>query len=187
MRCKAYHKQDEVWGATKKEYVSCSLTGDVHVVISENAHKKIRYLLREFPDLEWACDLLGDIEPNRIIIKDIHIFEQEVSHAAVERIGEPHKDAIGVLHSHNTMGSFFSRTDIETADNWKISGVVNNKEEYQFIVEVNAPCGKPAQVKAKVIISNTVIPVDTTPIKEKTYKGLYEYYKGGLYGDSESF
>lgn len=97
----------------------------------EKVEEKIRYLIRKFPNTEWSGVLFykrsGSFENNDLLLTCEDIFPMdlgstgftefsmtpEVSHYIAEHI-ELFDCEIGNVHSHHTMGAFFSGTDDST-------------------------------------------------------------------------
>lgn len=168
------------------EYAGCAKP--VHVRIYPRALSKICYLMQNVKT-EWACDLLGtkSEDDNLVIfhIQDIHLFEQRATFSTVDRLGGVHPDAIGVLHSHHTMGCFFSHTDDQFAnENHDLSGViseVSNAEglllpyKVKFTCRIKGDCGKYVR-RDNVYIS--IVP-DHNVVEEIDLDNIQTY---GVYG-----
>lgn len=113
------------------------------------AHMKIQQLMKHYPQLEWLAYLVGSIdhETHEVIVDDLEIPDaQSVSGASVNNVeydwskGLP---IIGVIHSHNTMGAFFSGTDDAYINqNHDVSIVVSTAKHSPIKgqVRVKTPC-----------------------------------------------
>lgn len=167
--------ENNVWINGKNEYVKCSLCRPTKVTISALADRKIKYVMKQMNDIEWACDLIGRGYCGLYYVEDIYIYEQIVSESYIERIGEEHIDSIGSLHSHHSMGSFFSHVDVNEAfSNHDLLGVIDNKHEYKFLVKATTPCNHIAVLEPEVIIEEDIT-VNLTPIKIRN-RSLIENY-----------
>lgn len=123
------------------------------LVIPIDVEKKIRYLCNKVSKVEWSGILFythsGSYEDNNLEIKCVDILpmdigssgytEFDMSPEAASYITE-HQELLdcqmGLIHSHNTMPTFFSGTDTETLRkegidrNHFVSLIVNNEGTY---------------------------------------------------------
>ena len=137
--------------STKKELDRVQLTNtEINLVMPEKVYNQIQYLCREIAKEEWSGILfykiegsIQDIENFKIILEDIlplnkgtqayteYTFDERV----IEHMEEnEHLEEcrMGHIHSHNTMGVFFSATDWSELEdnvvnhNYYLSLIVNN-------------------------------------------------------------
>lgn len=122
-----------------------------NLIIPENVNKKIKYLLGRFPNTEWSGTLFYDIEGNYedIFTATVKCFKlQDIGTAGFTSFQEDPELAgfmvdndlltckRGLIHSHHTMDTFFSGTDIETLNkeahnyNHFLSLIVNTAQKY---------------------------------------------------------
>ena len=139
------------------------------VVLENNVVGKIITLLNKYPDLEWGAYLIGEEQKDKFLIKDLTLMKQEVTGTTVEFVEEDFpKNCVGWIHSHNSMDTFLSKTDVKTAMLYKVSIVVNNALNFVCRVKKQLPCGRVTLVPSKVILQG--IDVDTSKIVEKPKK-----------------
>lgn len=101
--------------------------------MTENLEKKIRYYLGRFPNIEYSGTLFysveGSFKEKNLVVKAFDFFLQDIGTAGYTEF-EQSPDLIGymcdnpelleenvyqgLMHSHYTMGAFFSGTDIAT-------------------------------------------------------------------------
>lgn len=147
------------------------------IIIKDNAMNKIKILTRQVRNIEWMAMLQGKEEKDgTIIIEEITIPEQIGQKSHIELTAEGDKEAqetenIGWIHSHNTMETFFSKNDIQTASQNKVSIVTNNKLEMTAKVLETLPCGEKALIEAEVETEtkedNKLIQIIKNKIREK--------------------
>lgn len=147
-----------------------SMKEQIKVVVPEDVLYKIKYLCQIIPKVEWSgillYDVLGsitDIKNFKIILKDIIPMDKGNSTYTEFNFNEKKRDQsgyidrhidycdeveeamswkLGIIHSHNTMGVFFSATDIseliENAPkhNFYLSFIVNNKMDFMAKVAI---------------------------------------------------
>lgn len=123
------------------------------LIVPENVEEKIRYLLRKFPSTEWSGVLFvtheGTFENNDLVItcKDIYPMDlgtagwtefkmnEDVAAYMAENI-ELFDCNIALIHSHHSMGAFFSQQDDKMLQqegndtNCFVSLVVDTKGQY---------------------------------------------------------
>lgn len=161
----------------QQEYALC--VRPVIVRLHSQAVMKITYLMQNVPT-EWACDLLGTIVPydTHVVfnVTDIELFEQVVTYTTVRRLGSPHPRSIGVLHSHHTMGSFFSHVDQDCAnENHDLAGVISISPhrnlllpyEIQFTARIKGACGLYVRVDNVRVEVVPDVELDLDNIKEE--------------------
>ena len=125
------------------EVKECGMVGNPFVYIAPLAQNKISLLMDKFPDKEWLGYLIGDVQDNVFLIRNIVVPEQEVTGASVEVLKFPvgTKDIIGVMHSHNTMSAYFSGVDNDYINsNHSLSLVISDKG-MKGTARFKTPCG----------------------------------------------
>lgn len=125
--------------------------------VPANVEEKIRYLIRKFPHTEWSGVLFythtGTFEDNnlQIVCKDIYpmdlgssgwtefIMDETVAGYIADNM-ELFDCELGLVHSHHTMGAFFSGQDVATLRsegnerNCFVSLIVDTKGTYQAAI-----------------------------------------------------
>ena len=157
-------KSDEECVETESE---CALLKQISptVYFQEQAALKIKFLCQKFEKLEWMAGLLGEeISPRNYCVSDIRLIDQEVTSNHVEATAKGRKQlaalktCVGWIHSHNTMGSFQSGTDVGTAGNFPVTVTVNNDLEYTGMVKFKIECPHTENIeivkKALVVAEN---------------------------------
>ncbi len=117
------------------------------VYFEELAAHKVKFLCKKFEKLEWMAGLIGlEISPRNYCVSDIKLIDQVVQSAHVEATPKGRKQlaamkgCVGWIHSHNTMESFQSGTDIGTAGNFPVTVTVNNDLDYTGMVKFKIDC-----------------------------------------------
>lgn len=131
----SYHVDPTVWAVVKK------LCGEIKV--------------------EWQALLSGYEVGNDVFITGYYIPKQEVSGSSVRNLEGIDQEFIeknmivAGIHSHSTMGVFFSAVDDEATNMSFIRHniVVNNNMEYKAKSRVDLPCGMVKFIEASVGIS----------------------------------
>jgi hypothetical protein len=117
---------------------------------SQKAHEQIECLKRSYPSLEWLAYLEGSVDhvAREVKIGSLIIPDSQIVSAAhvgqVEYSWDQGKQICGVIHSHNTMGAFFSGTDDAYINqNHDVSICVSTAvgREICAQVRVKTPCG----------------------------------------------
>ena len=123
-----------------------------HIQFDLLAHQKINALKKAYPSLEWLAYLVGSVnhETNLVKVEDLIIPDsQKVTGASVYNVEytwpvlPEGKIIIGVIHSHHTMGAFFSGTDDAYINqNHDVSIVVATAKgrEIKSQIRVKTPC-----------------------------------------------
>lgn len=120
------------------------------VYFDKLADEKIKKLQDYFPSLEWLAYLVGkvDHEASTIVVEDLVIPDKQqvtgVNVNTVEYSWNEGKAIIGVIHSHHSMGAFFSGTDDAYINqNHDVSIVVSTSPQRPVLgqVRLKAPCG----------------------------------------------
>ena len=176
------------------------------LIVPENVEEKIRYLLRKFPSTEWSGILFvthkGTFENNDLVItsKDIYPMDlgtagwtefkmnEDVAAYMAENI-ELFDCNIALIHSHHSMGAFFSQQDNKMLQqegndtNCFVSLVVDTKGQYV------ARITRKIQTKSEISIkglgtsyeffgdgSKTVKQEEAEPITKVIDKEVIEYF-----------
>ncbi|MEM4297771.1 MAG: Mov34/MPN/PAD-1 family protein [Nitrososphaerota archaeon] len=121
---------------------------------------KIRAMMNSFPDREWLGYIIQDGDS-----LDLFIPEQVAHTTTVTNVKTPPDlDIVAVIHSHHSMGAFFSSMDRETVNmNHPVSIVVSstskgNSLEFKAVRKLQLPCGMILQQEIDVDIEDE--PVD---------------------------
>lgn len=175
-----------VWSSEDVYIDSCGkYNGNIfNITLSQDVFIKINILMKRFPRLEWLAYLTGNIDYTKkeAYVDDLIIPKQEVSVAKVHDIGMIREDSIGVIHSHHSMGNFFSSDDKETINknndisllvtHQKITGQIRIKTEcgcyYNMEVKVHYDFKHDVDTESwlKVIDENIKEKVITPPLKK---------------------
>ena len=168
-----------------------------HISFDLLSHQKINKLKEFYPRLEWLAYLVGtvDHENAKVVVEDLVIPDsQQVTTASVYNVEyewgvlPDGKQIIGVIHSHHTMGAFFSGTDDAYINqNHDVSIVVATAKgrEIKSQIRVKVPCG--AYVLAEDITYSVNYPqvLDEAEFeasfkdKIKTYTPVVTYVNSG--------
>lgn len=121
---------------------------------------KIQAMMRSFPDREWLGYIVQDDLGDSL---DLFIPEQVAHTTTVTNVKTPPDlDIVAVIHSHHSMGAFFSSMDRETVNmNHPVSIVVSSKGnslEFKAVRKLQLPCGMILQQEIDVDIEDE--PVD---------------------------
>lgn len=138
-------KLNQIWTLPKK--TNCpelpNLTG-VEVYITKDVVERISFLMQRMGSLEWLAYLEGrENNPKLYIITGLYIPEQIVTAGYVDVTGFQSlpDNVLGTIHSHHSMGTFFSSTDeLYLEGNHKINIVVAHNGLKASITQ-QAPCG----------------------------------------------
>ena len=114
---------------------------------------------------------------------DIKIPPQEVTGSNVKPTDTIHSE--GVIHSHVSMGAFFSGTDDDYLnENHDFSIVVNKRGETKAVLRHKLPCGSMTLIDAKVVVEmpeapdvSAFITSAKENITEHTYVSSYQNVK----------
>lgn len=141
------------------------------LIVPKHVEEKIRYLLRKYPNTEWSGVLFyshtGTFEGKDLVITCEDLFPmdlgttgwtefkmtEDVTSYMAEHI-ELFECETGLIHSHHTMGAFFSGQDVHTlqvegADtNCFVSLIVDTKGEYKAAIT------RKIQTQSEVTIQN---------------------------------
>lgn len=133
--------------------------------------EKIRYLIRKFPHTEWSGVLFyrheGNFEDNNLVITCEDIYPMDLGSSAWtefkmdENVASYIADNIelfdcelGLIHSHHTMGAFFSGQDVKTLQvegsdtNCFVSLIVDTRGTYEAAIT------RKIQTKHEVTVKN---------------------------------
>lgn len=133
------------------------------VIIERNAKDKIEALMAKFPDTEWLAFLDGRETEEGFLITDLRIPLQSVSVADCDDVEfVPSASHIGVIHSHHTMGAFFSFTDKKYLNSSNTVSVVvakkgNGAIEAQAVLRLVTPSGRWVKVEAEVVYDSLAL------------------------------
>lgn len=166
------------------------------ILIDPVVRSKIGILMEKKRGIEWLCFLLGEIDNNTktVYVDDLHIPDsQSVTMSNVNEIqcnDEVRKSTIGVIHSHNAMGCFFSNDDWEYLNkNHDVSIVVSNKNgplEFLAVVRDKTPCGayihKEASVSLNLHLDADLKNSFEEEIDIKIKYGIREFQQPGIPG-----
>ncbi|MCD6489500.1 MAG: hypothetical protein J7K20_02080 [Thermodesulfobacterium sp.] len=139
------------------------------------------YLLRLYPDKEWA----GILKIEDKVIKEFIVPKQEISSANVEFTDDVNGN--GVIHSHHSMGAFHSGQDDEAVRNLYEYSIVIANNGYDACRRIKLPCGGWGYINIKLeIINAPEIPFDNIQEKKvvipnynykKDFTPIYNYKK----------
>jgi proteasome lid subunit RPN8/RPN11 len=118
------------------------------ILFSDEVWEVVKGLCEKVED-EWQMLLIGKIDKDVVNITDYMIPKQRVTAASVindDAITKEMIDKLGIvatIHSHSSMGVFFSSTDIKDTNMSLIDYhvVVNNKHEVVGAYKTKLPCG----------------------------------------------
>lgn len=146
---------DDSWENTNEELNIITACGHkpeaIEIVISRVVKNKIDILMKQYRSTEWLGYLIGDRETLRI--HDMIIPKQEVSSARVDVLGPiERQDIIGVIHSHHSMGAFFSSVDDTYINGNHNLSIVVAHNGVKAVVRWTTPCGSKMLVDGKVVV-----------------------------------
>jgi len=128
-----------------------------HIEFHLLAHKKIEKLKKVYPNLEWLAYLVGSVDHDnhKVSVTDLVIPDsQKVTGTSVYNVEynweslADNKVIIGVIHSHNTMGAFFSGTD---------DAYINQNHDVSIVVSTAAGREIKAQVRVKTLCNSYIL------------------------------
>jgi hypothetical protein len=122
----------------------------INVYFNRLAYSKVQYLMKKFRSCEWLAYLIGD--KNNRYIKDIFIPSQEASSGAINNVGPKPVGTIGVIHSHHSMGAFFSGTDDAFINQNNDISIVIAHSGIKAMVKWTTPCGYKLETEGNVIV-----------------------------------
>ena len=155
------YKPKGVWSTGKETVNACEIyNGCAQTVqLSPAVYVKVQHLLKKYPHLEWLAYLVGKQTADGYIGTDILIPKQEQSSGTVDL--DPTEEAdlhsvIGTIHSHHSMGAFFSGTDDAfIVPNHPVAIVVSTSG-WACKVRAELPCGHYIAGKASLSMSTAV-------------------------------
>jgi len=133
------------------------------------ADEKIKRLQGYYPSLEWLMYLEGSVdhESQSIVVEDLVIPDKQyvtgVNVNSVEYTWAEGRDIIGVIHSHHSMGAFFSGTDDAYINqNHDVSIVVSTSPRSPILgqVRLKAPCDDYVLCEGPNVIFNYPVKVE---------------------------
>lgn len=149
----------------------------IPLYIDEELEKIIRFLCNKYPDNEWSGNLLyissGSINDKNLKLYAKYLILKNIGSKTFTEFNEDIIEILqikssknlngcneGLIHSHNTMETFFSSTDINTlkekSDNGTfLSLIVNNIGTYN--AKVSVKCHTKCLYKSKVFEEEVVI------------------------------
>lgn len=136
------------------------------------ADKKIKLLQKSYPSLEWLGYLVGklDHENTTVFVDDIIVPDQFVTGVNVMDVEYGWNDGlpiIGVIHSHHSMGAFFSGTD---------DAYINQNHDVSIVVSTSQRSPVKGQVRVKAPCGDYVLAEDLTfVVAEPECDGLEEF------------
>ncbi len=110
------------------------------------ANEKIKQLQKYYPSLEWLAYLVGKVDhvKHTVLVEDLVIPDsQRVTGGNVYDVEygwNEGKSIIGVIHSHHSMGAFFSGTD---------DAYINQNHDVSIVVSTNQSSPIKGQVRMK--------------------------------------
>jgi len=160
--------QNSCWDAGIKILPTCGhmTVPKYNVEFEELADEKIKKLQDYYPTLEWLAYLEGEVdhEKHNVLVTDIVIPDsQNVTGTNVYNVEYSWGDGrkiIGVIHSHHTMGAFFSGTD---------DAYINQNHDVSIVVSTNSRSPIKGQVRMKTLCGSYILAEDLTfSVKRKT-------------------
>jgi len=139
----------------KATTMALKLAGDAKLLIPTKSMEEIIYLCNNIASVEWSGVLFfrvltGTIEDQDLVMEVVEVYPMDKGTAGstgytftpdvAKRHAELIKEAkgmikIGMIHSHHSMNSYFSGTDMDELNentenhNWYLSLIVNNRKE----------------------------------------------------------
>jgi proteasome lid subunit RPN8/RPN11 len=142
------------WTSDIKVHEKCIL-GEGKIIMDSFVYDRIRVLLFGVRT-EWLGYLIGELIGNVATITDIYIPQQEVSSVSVKVKDDVlPNNIVGTVHSHHSMGSFFSGTDRDFLVGNHAVTVVVSYERVTSKMRVLAPCGAYMLLDAEVEVRDS--------------------------------
>jgi len=169
----------------------CSKVGNMKILFDPKAMAKVEILMKERKNIEWLCYLIGEIDWDERItfVNDIYVpTSQGNSIANIDNIecpDEMRKYIIGPIHSHHSMGCFFSKDDWDYLNNNNdISIVVSDKDDIIKMlaaVRFKTDCGCYTHIETEDISVNYELDEETKndfmkEIEKIDEFGINEFY-----------
>jgi hypothetical protein len=150
---------DQYWEVKHDKVTHCSkVPHHAKIWMLPIVRKKIELLMKKYPHLEWLA--YGVIDKDGVVV-DIIVPKQTVTSGSVNNVTQDFElhegyKIGGVIHSHNSMGAFFSGVDTEFLnENHDFSIVVSHKG-YKAVARFKTPCGAYKEVSAKIKIKHNI-------------------------------
>lgn len=126
---------------------------NIKIIFSRLVKSKIDLLMKKYQNTEWLAYLIGDVDTR--YVRDIAIPQQKVTAGSV-RVEEQYigKDCIGVIHSHHSLGAFFSGTDDAYINKNHDISVVVAHNGIKSQVRWTTPCGYKLITEGSVIVES---------------------------------
>jgi hypothetical protein len=140
--------------------------------IQQFVKEKIEYLMKKYPSTEWLAYLVGEkVNDNDYLVTDLIIPKQTVTGVNVYDVkynwNESDINIIGVIHSHHSMGAFFSGTD---------DAYINQNHDISIVVSTSTSSSIESQLRIKVsndrflLITPTVVFLSENLVDEAEFK-----------------
>lgn len=150
---------NECWESDMKFIGSCGmLPKNFNIHFSSKTQAKIDILMKEKDGIEWLCFLVGEVnwKDNKAIVHDLFIPDKQdigVAHVDEIDVGDEsiRKSFIGVIHSHHTMGAFFSQDDWEFLNKNHDISIVVSTTGYKSVVRFKTKCGSYTHVEGNIL------------------------------------
>ena len=124
---------------------ACGKAVPPEVVLHPEVYSKITAMMQTFPRREWLGFLVGEANEREVYVIDLVIPDQEADSTSCETKEPEPEGCVGVIHSHHSMGTFFSRTDQDSVNlNNPVSVVVsmtNGTLEFEAVAKTQVACG----------------------------------------------
>lgn len=176
---------NDKWEVKIDTVKNCSKAPEkVDVFINQLVKCKIDALMKEYKDLEWLAYLIGE----NMVVEDIYVPNQKITSTTIDKVNCPEFNTlsvIGVIHSHNNMGTDFSNTDKDWINQNHNISICISDSNIDGQVRWKTPCGSLKIVKANI---KSKIDIDFNSekfikiIKEKIMKNTYNYNYGYGHG-----
>lgn len=190
------YKKDDGWdtGDEVREAKDCSFCpgkDGFNISIDQPVMAAIFGLCETIKD-EWQMFLKGSVVDRLVLIDGYYVPKQEVTGASVKNLDVVDQEFIArehivaTIHSHSSMGVFFSATDDEFTNMSFIKHhiVVNNNHSFVAKSRVDLPCGMVKFMNSTVHVTTvpTVAVVGIEKIGRKSYGGYKQ--QGGWIGQT---
>jgi proteasome lid subunit RPN8/RPN11 len=133
---------------------NCPIVAKQRIEMPHAMYNTWLYLCKRF-DTEWLAYLKGVCEDGVWKITEMYFPKQRVQAAHVEaEDGEVLEGTIGSVHSHVSMGAFFSAED-ESHFNHPVEIVINRAGDCKVALRVQLECGRYSRVEAAILLRGT--------------------------------
>jgi len=147
-----YTSEESFWDSGLQIISACGKAPvSITVNITPTVKRKIDLLMAKYQNREWLAYLTG----KDLTVDDMVVPKQVATSTSVSNIQYPAelKDKIiGVIHSHHSMGAFFSGTDHDYINGNHDISIVVSRNDIKAQVRWDTPCGGKIIVPAKVKI-----------------------------------